>query len=182
VIVLLGSALQWVLADLIGPLGMLVLAVTVMPLQIVSLVVSVLAFVLARRPGGRRETRPLLVGLLVFGLSAYVPWTWLDLEGRWRLFAGPRARVVEQVRQGRLGAGERRLPAAMRLVSAGGAVTVGARSDDSLSVMFYTYRGESGRGSGFLYTALDTAPTTLGRDSLFQVVPRTPHWYFVAYR
>ncbi|MFI5372829.1 MAG: hypothetical protein ACHQ52_14845, partial [Candidatus Eisenbacteria bacterium] len=73
VVVLLGSAFQWVLADLVGPLGMLVLAATVVPLQIVSLVVSVLAFVLARRPDGRRETRPLLVGLLVFGLSAYVP-------------------------------------------------------------------------------------------------------------
>ncbi|MFI5372031.1 MAG: hypothetical protein ACHQ52_10775, partial [Candidatus Eisenbacteria bacterium] len=155
---------------------------TVVPLQIVSLVVSVLAFVLARRPDGRRETRPLLVGLLVFGLSAYVPWTWLDLETRWRLFAGPRAEVVEQVRRGHLAAGERRLPALSRLVSAGGAVTVGAVSGDSLSVMFYTYRGESGRGSGFLYTTLDAPPRTLGRDTLFQVVPRTPHWYFVAHR
>lgn len=183
VFVVLVSALQWVIADLLGPFGMVTLSMAAWPLLLVSLLLSGLAFVLSRRPNGGRETRPLLLSLLTFGLVVFVPWTWLDLETRWRLLAAPRARVVAMVREGRLGHGVQRLPAELRAASAGGGeVRVGEVPGDSSAVMFYTYRGPSGHWSGFLHTTLDTPPISLGGDSLFQVVPRAPHWYFVASR
>jgi len=181
--VVLVSALQWVLADLFGPLAMIALSMATWPLLLVSLLLSGLTFVLARRDGTRRETRPLLVSLVTFGLVVFVPWTWLDLEARWRLLAGPRAQVVAEVRDGRLGRGVVRLPRALECASAGGGeVVVGDVPGDPVSVRFYTFRDPRGHWSGFVYTALDRPPAVSGRDTLFQVVTRAPHWYFVASR
>jgi hypothetical protein len=175
------SALQWVIADLLGPLAMMSLSMAAWPLMLVSLLLSGLAFVLTRRDGTRRETRPLLVSLLTFGLVVFVPWTWLDLEARWRLLASRREQVVTLVRDGALGTGAVRLPPALRAASVGGGeVSVGDVPGDPRSVRFYTYRDPRGHWSGFLYTALDRAPAVSGADTLFQVVTRAPHWYFVA--
>jgi hypothetical protein len=177
------SALQWVIADGFGPLAMMVLSMTAWPLMLVSLTLSGLAFVLVRRDGTRRETRPLLVSLVTLGLVTFVPWTWIDLELRWRLLAASRERVVTRVRAGELGAGEQALPAGLAGASAGGGrVSVGDVPGDPHSVRFYTFRAPDGHWSGFLYTALDRAPLMSGRDTLFQAVARAPHWYFVASR
>ena len=179
--VVLVSALQWVIADTLGPLGMVTLSMAAWPLLLQSLLLSGLSFVLARRDGVRRETRPLLVSLLTFGLVVFVPWTWLDLEARWRLLAAPRQQVVTGVREGRIARGTQRLPPGLRVASAGGGeVAIGDVPGDSLSVRFYSFRGPAGHWSGFLYTTLDRAPEMSGGDTLFQVVTRAPHWYFVA--
>ncbi len=177
------SALQWVIADLLGPLAMISLSMAAWPLLLVSLLLSGLAFVLTRRDGTRRETRPLLVSLVTFGLVVFVPWTWLDLETRWRVLAPARERVVAMVRDGRLGTGTVTLPAELRRASAaGGEVSVGDVPGDPRSVRFYTFRDPRGHWSGFLYTTLDAPPAVSGADTLFQVVARAPHWWFVASR
>jgi hypothetical protein len=175
------SALQWVIADLLGSLAMMTLSMAAWPLLLVSLLLSGLTFVLSRRAHGGRETRPLLVSLLTFGLVVFVPWTWLDLEARWRLLGTPREGAVAMVRDGRLTRGAQRLPPGLRAASAGGGVVVvGDVPGDSLSVRFYTFRGQQGHWSAFLYTALDRSPAMSGDDTLLQVVTRAPHWYFVA--
>lgn len=177
------SALQWVIADAFGPLGMVALSMAAWPALLVSLLLSGLTFVLVRRDHGGRETRPLLVSLLTFGLVVFVPWTWLDLEVRWRLLAARREEVVAMVRDGRLGRGEQTLPPPLGATSAGGGrVVVGDLPGDPRSVRFFTFRAASGSWSGFVYTSLDRAPVMAGRDSLFQVVAREPHWYFAASR
>jgi hypothetical protein len=176
------SAFQWVLAGLVGPLGMLILSMTALPLMVLAMLFAGLTFVLSRRPSGGREVRPLLVGLLAFGLATFVPWTRIDFEARWRLFAGRREQAVAMVRDGRLLAGERQLPPPLRAASLGGVVTVGPVSGDSLSVLFYTYRGAPHRWLGFLFVSRDVAPVMVSGDSLAQVVARAPHWYLVASR
>ena len=176
------SALQWALAGLVGPLGMVILSMTALPLMVLSMLFAGLTFVLARRPNGGREVRPLLAGLVAFGLATFVPWTRIDFELRWRLTAARRQAVVTMVRDGLLGPGRVKLPDAERAASVGGVVTVGGVPGDSLSVLFYTYRGDPNRWLGFLYVSRDAAPVVVGGDSLAQVLLRAPHWYLVASR
>lgn len=176
------SAFQWVLAGLVGPLGMLVLSMTALPLMVLAMLFAGLTFVLSRRPNGGREVRPLLAGLLAFGLATFVPWTRIDFEARWLLFAARREAVVAMVRDGRLAAGDRVLPATLRAASAGGVVTVGPVPGDTLSVLFYTYHGAPHRWLGFLYVTREAAPVVVAGDSLAQAASRAPHWYLVASR
>jgi hypothetical protein len=176
------SAFQWVLAGFVGPLGMLVLSMTALPLMVMAMLFAGLTFVLARRPNGGREVRPLLAGLLAFGLATFVPWTRIDFEARWHLFAARREAVVAMVHDGRLVAGNRVLPGSLRAASADGIVTVAPVAGDTLSVLFYTYHGAPHRWLGFLYVTRDAAPVVVAGDSLAQVVSRAPHWYIVASR
>jgi hypothetical protein len=176
------SAFQWVLAGLVGPLGMLVLSMTALPLMVLSMLFAGLTFVLSRRPNGGREVRPLLAGLLAFGLATFVPWTRVDFEMRWQLFSRSRAQAVAMVRDGFLGRGDQPLPEPLRSASVDGVVTVGGVPGDSLSVLFYTYRGTPHRWLGILHVSREAAPVTVAGESLAQAAVRAPGWYFVASR
>jgi hypothetical protein len=176
------SAFQWVLADLVGPLGMLVLSMTALPLLVLSMMFAGFTFVLTRRPNGGREVRPLLAGLLAFGLATFVPWTRIDFEARWHLYSRAREQVVAMVRDGRLARGDQPLPELLRSASVNGIVTVGGVPEDSSSVLFYTYRGMPHRWLGILHVSQDRMPVTVAGDSLAQAIRRAPGWYLVASR
>ena len=179
-VLVLVSALQWRLVELITPLGMTALSLGVWPLMILSLLLSGFAFILTGRGDGRRVMKPLAVNLLAIGLVTFVPWTVLDLQARWLLGRSAREEVVIRALNGEYGSGRVTLSGPLRGSSVGGEVLIGATPTDPRSVLFYTYRGLDGHWSGFLYVSRDTLPTMVGADSLYQVVPRATNWYFVA--
>ena len=179
------SALRWVLADVITPMGWALLAIGSWAFALFT----ALAIIIRRRPaqdGAPRPARSVMFILLGALLAIYGPWSELDLQARWRLQSGVRERALEWVRTTRPepGVGGRvLLPRDLRSASTtGGEIRLSWTAADTQAVLFYTYRGLPTGWAGFLYAPSTRPPDHFGGDELLFVRPMAPRWWFVAAR
>jgi hypothetical protein len=129
-----------------------------------------------------RALAPVAASAAGYALWFLVPWTAINLRAVWYARHDGFDRVVALVQKGEIAGrgGDVALPSRWRGLSSDGSIAI--RGDgDSLTVLFYTFRGLLGHASGYVYVAGDTPPTSvLLHSEIREISPQLPHWYFVS--
>ena len=128
-----------------------------------------------------RALAPVLTCAVGWALWFSVPWTAINLRIVWYARHEGFDRVIALVHRGDIaGQGDVQLPSRWRSLSSDGAIAIHG-DGDSLTVLFYTFRGFLHHASGYVYVARDTSPTPAQLNSDIREVERErPHWYFVS--
>jgi hypothetical protein len=184
------TAFQWSLVDLLTPFLLLPLQGIVWLTFAVVLVWSLAHFVRNRQ--NRASLFPLVICAVSLCLVAWVPWTDLWLRFNFASNKAARERIVRDVYEGTLtsytinadGVGTISLPNNAPQVSNGGNEIETARRGAKTYVFFYTFRGILSSYAGFLYVPTGGDPSEFSdlnekRRSIF--VKYDDHWFFVSH-
>lgn len=185
------TAFQWSLVDLLTPFLMLPLQSIVSLIFAVVLIWSLAHFVRNRR--NRASLLPTVICAISLCLVIWVPWTDLWLRLNFAANKAARERIVGDVYAGKLtsyvpdadGVGTISLSNDAPRVSSGGNEIETARRGTKTYVFFYTYRGILSSYAGFLYVPTGGDPSEFSdlhekRRSIF--VRYDEHWFFVSHR
>jgi len=185
------TAFQWSLVELLTPFLMVPLQGILWLLFIIVAVWSVVHSIRYRKQ--RRNLIPAIICAASLGMVTLVPFTKIWLHINFASNKSARERVVQEVSEGTLtpnrvfanGVGMISLPNQTWNISAGGNEIEMAKRDGKTYVFFFTFRGILNSYSGFLYVPTGGDPSAfsdVNEDPRVVSVRYDNHWFFVSHR